>query len=189
MGARLARMGLSVATLEAPTYEEAPARLAAWLAQRRRWMKGWMQTLIVHLREPARLVRELGAARAAALVALLAGGVIGPLVGPFYVALFIYDGVWGALFSPATLMDSIAFTLWCAIAALGALAWLAPIIIGARRRGLTSLLKLLPLLPVYTALLGLAAAMALIDLFRRPHHWAKTTHGLARSSLRTGRIG
>ena len=139
--------------------------------------------------KPRALNIGLACARAAALVALLAGGVIGPLVGPFYVALFIYDGVWGALFSPATLMDSIAFTLWCAIAALGALAWLAPIIIGARRRGLTSLLKLLPLLPVYTALLGLAAAMALIDLFRRPHHWAKTTHGLARSSLRTGRIG
>jgi cellulose synthase/poly-beta-1,6-N-acetylglucosamine synthase-like glycosyltransferase len=189
MGARLARMGLSVATLEAPTYEEAPARLAAWLAQRRRWMKGWMQTLIVHLRQPVRLVRELGALRAAALVALLAGGVLGPLVGPLYVALFIYDGVWGALFSPETLMDLIASALWCSIAAFGALALLAPIVIGARRRGLTGLLTLLPLLPAYTALLGLATAMALVDLFRRPHHWAKTTHGLARSSLRKGRIG
>ena len=51
------------------------------------------------------------------------------------------------------------------------------------------LLTLLPLLPAYNVLLGLAAAMALVDLFRRPHHWAKTTHGLARSSLRNGRIG
>ncbi len=189
MGVRLARMGYGVATLDAPTWEEAPATLAAWLAQRRRWMKGWMQTLIVHLRQPRRLVRELGYIRAAALVAMLAGGVLGPLVGPLYVALFIYGGVWGTLFSPATLADAIASVVWCSIAVLGAVALVVPILMGARRRGLTRLLPLLPMLPAYQALLGLAAAMALVDLFRRPHHWAKTTHGLAQSSLRNGRIG
>ena len=189
MGVRLARMGYGVATLDAPTWEEAPAKLAAWLAQRRRWMKGWMQTLIVHLRQPGRLVRELGFVRAAALTTMLAGGVLGPLVGPLYVALFVYDGVWGALFAPVTLVDAISSVLWCSIAALGGLAMAVPIVIGARRRGLMRLLPLLPLLPAYQVLLGLAAAMALIDLFKRPHHWAKTTHGLARSSLRNGRIG
>ena len=189
MGVRLARMGYGVATLDAPTWEEAPAKLDAWLAQRRRWMKGWMQTLIVHLRQPRRLLRELGALRAAALIAMLAGGVLGPLVGPLYVALFIYDGAWGTLFSPVTLADALSSALWCSIAVLGAIALVVPILMGARRRGLTRLLPLLPLLPAYNALLGLAAAMALVDLFRRPHHWAKTTHGLARSSLRNGRIG
>jgi cellulose synthase/poly-beta-1,6-N-acetylglucosamine synthase-like glycosyltransferase len=189
MGVRLARMGYEVATLDAPTYEEAPARPGAWLAQRRRWMKGWMQTLIVHLRHPLRLVRELGLMRAMALTTMLAGGVLGPLVGPLYVALFVHDGFRGALFSPVTPWDALTSALWCAIAATGAVALLVPIFIGARRRGLTRLLSLLPLLPIYQALLGLAAAMALADLFRRPHHWAKTTHGLARSSLRTGRIG
>ncbi len=189
MGVRLARGGYGVATLDAPTWEEAPARLTPWLAQRRRWMKGWMQTLIVHLRQPRRLVRELGFVRAAALIAMLAGGVLGPLVGPFYVALFIHDGVWGALFAPVTLAQTIASALWCMIALVGGLVMIAPMMIGARRRKLMGMLKLLPLLPVYNVLLGLAAAMALVDLVRRPHHWAKTTHGLARSSLRNGRIG
>jgi len=189
MGARLARRGYGVATLDAPTWEEAPAKLNAWLAQRRRWMKGWMQTLIVHLRQPRRLVRELGAMRATALIAMLAGGVLGPLVGPLFMALFIHEGLWGVLFSPMTTIDMIASALWCSIAVLGAIALVVPILIGARRRGLTRLLPLLLLLPAYQILLGLAAAMALVDLFRRPHHWAKTTHGLARSSLRNGRIG
>ena len=189
MGVRLARMGYGVATLDAPTWEEAPAKLPAWLAQRRRWMKGWMQTLIVHLRQPRRLVRELGAMRAAALVAMLAGGVLGPLVGPLYVALFIHDGVWGSLFRPVTALETLASALWCVIAVVGALVMVAPMVIGARRRKLGGMLKLLLLLPAYNILLGLAAAMALVDLFRRPHHWAKTTHGLARSSLRNGRIG
>jgi len=189
MGVRLARMGYGVATLDAPTWEEAPAKLPAWLAQRRRWMKGWMQTLIVHLRQPRRLLRELGFARAAALVAMLAGGVLGPLVGPLFLALLIYDGVWGELFAPVTSAQTIASALWCVIAVVGALAMIAPMVIGARRRKVTRLLTLLPLLPAYNALLSLATALALIDLLRRPHHWAKTTHGLARSSLRKGRIG
>ncbi len=189
MGVRLARSGYGVATLDAPTWEEAPANFNAWLAQRRRWMKGWMQTLIVHLRHPLLLMRELGALRAAALVTMLAGGVLGPLVGPLYVALFIHEWLVGALFSPVTTMDMIASALWCSIAVLGAIALTVPILIGARRRGLGGLLPLLALLPAYQILLGLAAAMALVDLFRRPHHWAKTTHGLARSSLRNGRIG
>jgi len=148
-----------------------------------------MQTLIVHLRQPRRLVRELGFARATALVTLLAGGVLGPLVGPLYVALFLHEGFRGALFAPVTTMDMIASALWCSIAVLGAIALVVPILIGARRRGLARLLPLLLLLPAYQILLGLAAAMAMVDLFRRPHHWAKTTHGLARSSLRHGRIG
>jgi cellulose synthase/poly-beta-1,6-N-acetylglucosamine synthase-like glycosyltransferase len=184
MGVRLARMGYGVATLDAPTWEEAPAKLPAWLAQRRRWMKGWMQTLIVHLRQPRRLLRELGFARAAALVAMLAGGVLGPLVGPLFLALLIYDGVWGELFAPVTSAQTIASALWCVIAVVGALAMIAPMVIGARRRKVTRLLTLLPLLPAYNALLSQATAMALIELFRRPHYWAKTTHGLARSSLR-----
>ena len=189
MGVRLARWGYGVATLDAPTFEEAPATLPAWLAQRRRWMKGWMQTLIVHLRQPRRLLRELGAVRAAALVTMLAGGVLGPLIGPLYVALLIHDSVWGELFAPVTLAQTLASALWCVIAVVGGLVMVAPMVIGAKRRKLMGMLKLLPLLPVYNVLLGLAAAMALVDLFRRPHHWAKTTHGLARSSLRNGRIG
>ena len=189
MGLRLARMGYAVGTLDAPTWEEAPARPRAWLAQRRRWMKGWTQTLIVHLRDPLRLLRELGALRAAALIATLAGGVLGPLLGPFYAAFLIHDAIWGGLLSPQTPEQMIVSALWCAIAALGALALLAPMAMGARRRRLTRLLPLLLLAPFYQALMSLAAALALVDLFMRPHHWAKTTHGLARSSLRGGRIG
>ncbi len=189
MGVRLARTGYAVATLDAPTFEEAPARPRAWLAQRRRWMKGWMQTLIVHLRQPGRLVRELGLRRAAALIVMLAGGALGSLTGLIYTAFFIHDAVLGALFAPVTLADLFLSLVWCSVAALGSVALIAPLVIGAKRRKLASLLWLILMLPVHQALLSLASFMALVDLFRRPHHWAKTTHGLARSSLRGGRIG
>ena len=81
LGLRLARCGYGVEALASATHEEAPARLAAWLGQRRRWLKGWMQTLAVHFRDPGRFVAELGAKRALAAFALMAVVVLGPLVG------------------------------------------------------------------------------------------------------------
>jgi len=41
----------------------------------------------------------------------------------------------------------------------------------------------LPLLPLYYCLISLASALAFVDLIRRPFHWAKTEHGLARTSI------
>ncbi|MDN5863263.1 MAG: glycosyltransferase, partial [Salinisphaera sp.] len=44
LGVRLARLGHRVETLACHTLEEAPETLSAWMAQRTRWIKGWMQT-------------------------------------------------------------------------------------------------------------------------------------------------
>ncbi len=59
-GVRLARLRYRVGMLESQTYEEAPVSLPVWMRQRTRWMKGWMQTFIVHNRDPRRLLRDLG---------------------------------------------------------------------------------------------------------------------------------
>ncbi len=68
LGLRLARLGYRVDTLAASTQEEAPARIEAWLAQRRRWSKGWMQTFITLTRNPGRLITELSPATALAVL-------------------------------------------------------------------------------------------------------------------------
>ena len=60
LGFRLARFGYRSVTFDSTTDEEAPIRFKAWLGQRSRWMKGWMQTWGVHMREPRRLWREAG---------------------------------------------------------------------------------------------------------------------------------
>ena len=49
LGARLARFGYHSTVIASSTYEEAPARFAAWLRQRRRWFQGWIQTWLVHM--------------------------------------------------------------------------------------------------------------------------------------------
>ena len=56
LGLRLARFGYHVATFDSGTLEEVPAAVPAFLRQRTRWLKGWMQTLFINARNPLRLV-------------------------------------------------------------------------------------------------------------------------------------
>jgi glycosyltransferase XagB len=53
-----------------------------------------------------------------------------------------------------------------------------------RRRRLLGLWPSLFLLPIYSLLICYAAWMSVYDLAKRPQHWHKTEHGLARSSRR-----
>ena len=67
LGIRLARAGYRTRMLDSNTYEEANTKLWNWIRQRSRWIKGWVQTWLVHNRHPWRLWRDLGARRAAQL--------------------------------------------------------------------------------------------------------------------------
>ncbi len=58
IGIRLAQLGYCVSMIPSTTYEEAPASLGPWLRQRSRWLKGHMQTWLVHMRDPVGLWRR-----------------------------------------------------------------------------------------------------------------------------------
>ena len=64
LGMRLARFGYRADIIDSTTYEEAPADAGPWLRQRTRWFKGWMQTWLVHMRQPRRLLSRVWACRA-----------------------------------------------------------------------------------------------------------------------------
>ena len=53
LGLRLARIGYRTGVIDSETEEEANGALGNWMQQRARWLKGWMQTWLVHMREPA----------------------------------------------------------------------------------------------------------------------------------------
>jgi glycosyltransferase XagB len=57
LGVRFARLGFQVGVINSDTIEEAPNLLGAWMKQRARWMKGWMQTILTHTRRPSSIVR------------------------------------------------------------------------------------------------------------------------------------
>lgn len=181
---RLSRAGWRIETLPSSTYEEAPRHLKAWISQRQRWMKGWMQTFLTHTRSPTCLIREMGARPAWTSLALLMNGLLGPLLGPFFLFQLGLHLRHNPLFSsqdPFLFLNSLAYSL---IFLCGAACSLLPILIGAQKRKLKDKLYLVPLLPLYYGLISLATWKALLELLSHPFFWAKTEHGLAKTSRR-----
>jgi hypothetical protein len=82
LGLRLARFGYKVATFDSETLEDIPAAIPAFLRQRTRWLKGWMQTLFINMRNLRRLTRDLGFVAAACTALGLGSAIIGALFRP-----------------------------------------------------------------------------------------------------------
>jgi glycosyltransferase XagB len=177
VGLRIARAGLDVAVVRSTTWEEAPVTFRPWLYQRTRWMKGWMQTFLVHLRSPRRLWSELGPLRFCGAMALMGGMVLSALVHPVFYVLVAAELYYGELLaSPADGWDRamIAIAAFNLIAGYGSALALAAVTIVRRKR-----LWLLPhvlLMPVYWLLISFASYRAAWQLLRQPFLWEKTEH-------------
>ncbi|RIK83252.1 MAG: glycosyl transferase [Hyphomicrobiales bacterium] len=177
LGVRLGRYGYRTGVITRPTYEDAPETLAVWLPQRVRWFKGWMQTWLVHMREPVALWRELGPASFLAMQILSLGMVVSALVHPVFVASVLYaigKVAWtGALAGGEAAIAVIGLANivggYVAFILLG-MATLTP---GEKTRPL----RIVALTPLHWLLLSVAAWTALWEIYRRPHHWSKTPHG------------
>jgi glycosyltransferase XagB len=142
-----------------------------------------MQTWLVHMRRPRRLIRDLGAAGTIVFQLLFAGNVISALVHPVCLLELGYALFSAPFNAPARpIAGDGAVILWAAALFCGYASSIALNMLGLRRSGLTGHAWALALTPLYWLLLSLAAWRALIDLVRDPHRWEKTEHGLARTS-------
>jgi cellulose synthase/poly-beta-1,6-N-acetylglucosamine synthase-like glycosyltransferase len=180
LGLRLARHGYETGTLDSVTYEEANTRLMNWMRQRARWLKGFLATWLVHMRDPARLMRELGPAgfwvTQAVTIGVFASALLHPLC---LLALLLL-----AAFHP--LLPEEAGPGFIAMAGVNLLVFLAgyglAIVLtrdALRRRGILGWRGTLATMPFYWLLMSGAAWMALWQFIAAPFHWNKTEHGLS----------
>lgn len=182
IGFRLVRAGGRIADLPSATLEEAPRFLNAWMKQRTRWLKGYLQTLISHLLAPHRLLREAGPVATLTFLVLAFGTLLGTLGYPFFALGFIFAILNGSLLNPDSPLELLLSATALTLTGAGVcVVFLVPAL-GAWRRGAIDLLRWLPGLPLYYMLVSLAAWLALIEYSNRPFAWNKTEHGLARSS-------
>ncbi len=182
LGIRLARAGWRTRIIASSTFEEAPISWQAWLGQRTRWMKGWMQTLLVHGRTPRTLLRELGLRSTLALGLLTIGPFASAFTHPLFLGLLMYDLSQGVIGLPhdtplAVAASALSYTTLLA-GTLGAAMAMAE---GMRRRGQKLDWRIIGTIPFYWLFVTLATCNALMDLLRRPFYWAKTEHGVSRA--------
>jgi cellulose synthase/poly-beta-1,6-N-acetylglucosamine synthase-like glycosyltransferase len=179
LGLRLARLGYSVADLPSSTFEEAPNTLNSWFSQRTRWMKGWMQTALVHCRNPLNLVAEVGFRKALLVLLISTNAVVSSLLHPL---LLIVIGVCVGAYE--MFHSSVSLSLWVmgAILLLSGVICLALLIEGSRRRSISLKWSDFPLFFIHSVLVMAATWWALIELAKAPSLWRKTAHGLTKAS-------
>lgn len=170
LGLRLARLGYRTEILDSTTYEEANCRLGNWIRQRSRWMKGYMQTFIVHMRDLEGFHRACSLRGILALHLFVGGNFIGALVAPL-----IWIAAAAAAFAGVRLNGPVVTINIVALVA-GNLLIMALAAAAPARRGWAGLVALAVMAPVYWQLVSLGAWKGLVDLVRRPHHWEKTNH-------------
>ncbi len=177
LGIRAAAHGYTVGIVNSTTYEEANSRVYNWIRQRSRWVKGYMQTTLVHFRHPRRLARQLGW-RGSLGFLLLVGGT--PVIFLSNVIMWFIFTSWAFLS-----VHAFAFLFPMGILYIG----LANFLIGnglmiylnmlaVVKRRFYRLLPYALLNPIYWILHSLAAYKALVQLVTRPHYWEKTFHGI-----------
>jgi cellulose synthase/poly-beta-1,6-N-acetylglucosamine synthase-like glycosyltransferase len=168
---QIASAGLTSAMLSLPTLETAPCGAACWVAQRSRWLKGHMQTLGVHGRDPLRLGWRAGVSLVLCPgLGVLFAGLHGPVLAFLLAATLDWATLAGGPARPLLQpFDAIVLLT-------GWLSAIACMVVGGRLTGTPVRWRTLAGAPVYWALQSVALARALWQLRFRPYHWDKTTH-------------
>lgn len=176
LGIRLARHGHVTRLLDSVTWEEANCRAIPWVRQRSRWLKGYMMTWAVHMRDPRLLWRQLGPRGFWGFQVLFLGTLSQFLLAPL---------LWSFWLVPLGLPHPVAEVLPRPVVVAMAVIYIATegvnLIagwVGLRRRGGGVAPAWLLTLHFYFPLGALASYKAALELVRKPFYWDKTHHGL-----------
>jgi glycosyltransferase XagB len=179
LGVRAATRGYTVGIVNSTTYEEANSASGNWIRQRSRWIKGYMQTSLVNLRNPSRLLRAIGAKQSLGFLLLVVGTPVSLLSAPIMWVLFFVWLVTGAqdldfLFPPLIAYISLFNLL------LGNAISIYTNMLAVFKRRYFDLTVWALVNPVYWVFHYIAAYKALRQLLTKPFFWEKTVHGISK---------
>lgn len=169
LGYRLAKSGYKTKMMNSVTWEEAPINLKSWLNQRSRWVKGHMQTYIVHLRDTQKLKNHFGMIGAFGFHAFL----IIPILSYFLQLAVVLGGF---------LVVEDRFLLFLKnLSIFNLISWiilsiaLAFFVISENKWKNVRIVSIC-FYPFYYCLHFISAIIALYQLVFKTHYWAKTEH-------------
>lgn len=179
LGIRLYKQGFRTGMLNSTTYEEANSKARNWLRQRSRWVKGYMQTFLVHTRGGWDL-RNTRDPHFLTFLLVVGGKVLVNFVNPMMWALTLSYFLFRRVLGEAIKSVYPAPVFYVAVVALlvGNMLFVYTFLLGSARRGHWDLVKYGLLAPGYWLMMSVSACYALWQLITRPHYWEKTIHGL-----------
>ncbi len=179
LGIRLFKSGYQTAIIDSTTLEEANSNPKNWIRQRSRWIKGYMQTYLLHMRNPIEFGKKQGIH--ALFFQLTIGGklafiLINPILWLLTISYFTLHTIVGPTIE--ALYPSIVFYMAVTSLIFGNFMYIYYYMIGCAKREQWTLMKWVYLIPFYWLMVSVAACMALYQLIVKPHYWEKTIHGL-----------
>ncbi len=180
LGMRLVKHGYRTAVVNSMTMEEANSDMMNWFQQRTRWIKGYMQTYLVHMRHPQRFMRDWKEPHVITFQLVVGGKILSMFINPTmwiitiaYFSLRPFVGSFIESFFPAPVLYMAVFSL-----IFGNFLYIYYYMIGCAKREYDDIIKYVFLVPFYWLAMSISAWRAVYEMFTQPHYWAKTKHGL-----------
>jgi cellulose synthase/poly-beta-1,6-N-acetylglucosamine synthase-like glycosyltransferase len=178
LGVRLARHGYVTELIPTVTFEEANCRPWRWVRQRSRWLKGFMITYLVHMRDPLKLIADLGFKRFMGLqmifLATFTQFAMAPLIWSFWITFF------GYVHPVHTAIGDTGTTALIILFFLAEFLNLAMGLAAVSSRHHRHLMKWVFTMPLYFTLGALASYKAIYEMIVTPFYWDKTEHGVSK---------
>lgn len=180
LGMRLTKKGYKTAIIDSVTLEEANSSVTNWFAQRTRWIKGYIQTYLVHMRRPHEFVTHWKEPHVVTFQLVVGGKIMSMIINPIMWALTISYFVFRSTIGPTieTFFPTPVFYMAIFSLVFGNFLYLYYYMIGCAKREQYELIKYVFLVPVYWLMMSVAAYSSWWKLIRQPHYWSKTRHGL-----------
>lgn len=175
LGMRIAASGYRTAMIRSTTWEEAVWRPTAWMRQRSRWIKGFLQTWLVHLRRPMRPVSRGRLLSILSLHWVIGANIVAALINPVLWLLFVLF-LAGRLELPPELMPRPVYIISLFSFLAGNLLQLYIYLLAPLERRWFTTAPALLLMPTYWALAFAAGMISVWQLVRNPFYWEKTEH-------------
>jgi len=179
LGIRLTQKGYRVGVIDSTTFEEANVSIPNWVRQRSRWIKGYMQTFLVHSRRPIHLWQSVGSAGVFGFIFFIGGTVLSGLLNPVFWSIFAIWLIFGTeVITPYFPLPVLYLSLVNLLAGNGLLIYLT--MVAPFRRRWTDLAPWGITVVGYWVLMTVASYKALSQLIFNPFYWEKTQHGLSK---------
>ncbi len=180
LGIRLFKNGYKTNVLDSVTMEEANSSFFGWFKQRSRWIKGYIQTYLVHMRRPHEFITDWSNPHILTFQIIVGFKFmsmwINPLLWVMTITYFTLRATMGPYIESLYITPILYMGIFSLVA--GNFLYFYYNMIGAAKRQQWYLVKYAFLAPIYWLMMSYASLKALQSIILAPHYWEKTTHGL-----------
>ncbi|MFD2864632.1 glycosyltransferase family 2 protein [Mucilaginibacter antarcticus] len=179
LGVRAYAKGYKVAIINSTTYEEANNEMFNWVRQRSRWIKGYMQSHLVHMRNPVKLWKKIGWKGFLGFNFFIGATPITFLVYPLLLGIFLCYLMFDLTSIRSFFPDWVLFMSIINLM-VGNILMIYVNMMAVFKRRYYELILFAIANPIYWLLHSWAAYKGLYQLIVKPFYWEKTNHGLSK---------